>query len=95
MPLDPLYFSPHEHTSQGDDGTTDLIGTVHTPDEVYLMKRFMAGQDRSQHTLDPKPKFTTDRYQRGLTPIRIRTRDTWLSNRNSLKRYRLWRIVNE
>ena len=54
MPLDTLSFSPHDHASHGDDATTDLIGTVHSPDEVYLMKRFMAGQDRSQRTLFPE-----------------------------------------
>jgi len=54
MPLDTLYFSPHDHAFHGDGATTDLIGTVHTPDEVYVMKRFMAGQDRSQHTLFPE-----------------------------------------
>ena len=68
MPLDPLYFSPHEHTSNGDDGTTDLIGTVHTPDEVYLMKRFMAGQDRSQHTLFPE---SLEDYIAEDNPVRV------------------------
>lgn len=32
----------------------DLNGTVYEPDEGYLMKRFIAGQDRSQHTLFPE-----------------------------------------
>ncbi len=29
MQLYPLYFSPHDHASHGDDDTTDLIVTVH------------------------------------------------------------------
>ena len=68
MPLDPLYFSPHEHTSHGDDGTTDLIGTIYSPDEVYLMKRFMAGQDRSQHTLFPE---SLEDYIAEDNPVRV------------------------
>jgi hypothetical protein len=45
---------------------------------------------------DPKPKYTTDRYQKGgLMPIRIKTRDTWSHCHNSLNKRRLWRIVHE
>ena len=42
----------------------------------------------------PKPKCTTDRYQSGggLTPIRIRTCDTWSHRRNPLNKRRLWHM---
>jgi len=37
----------------------------------------------------------TVRDEGGLTPILIRTRDKWSHRRNSLKRQRVWRIVQE
>ncbi len=45
--------------------------------------------------LDPEPMSTTTRYQKGLTPIRIRTRKKWLMDRNSLHHHRLWNIVHD
>lgn len=54
MSFDTVYFPPHDHASHRDDAPTDLIGTVHSPDEVSLMTRFMAGHDRSQPILFPE-----------------------------------------
>lgn len=36
---------------------------------------------QSVSAIDLKQKSTTDRYQRRLTPIRVRTRDTWSRSR--------------
>lgn len=58
-----------------------------SPAIFITLKADVRGRLGRLSQLDPKRKYTTDRYRReDLMPIRIRSRDTSFHRRNSLKR---------